>query len=201
MVTSESRLLFVGAHIGTLVIPLAKAVREVVAVEANPATFATLELNLLLNGCNNVRALNVAASDKAGHLSFLASRFNSGGSKILPVKTRFEFVYDHPDTIDVPAARLDELLADFSPTHVIMDIEGSEVPAIQGMPRLLLSADVLVVECLGNHLENVAGISCAEFIKLLPFEKIRLLDEPERNIVQAVESDPYRAFDLVCSHQ
>ena len=37
---AESEVLFVGAHIGSLAIPVAKKVRKVVAVEANPATFA-----------------------------------------------------------------------------------------------------------------------------------------------------------------
>jgi FkbM family methyltransferase len=200
MVNGESNVLFVGAHVGSLVIPIAKAVREVVAIEANPATFDTLVMNLALNDCRNVRALNFAASDKREKVRFLASVHNSGGSKIAPANLRREFVYDHPKNIEVDAAPLDELLLDFSPSHIVMDIEGAEARAMAGMPRLLASSRVFIVEFLPNHIENVAGISCQDFLKLIPFEVIQLLDEPEeQHIVEAARSRYYYGgADLLC---
>lgn len=202
LVNENSKVLFVGAHVGSLVIPIAKAVREVVAVEANPATFETLLMNLAINGCRNVRALNVAASNKREKVPFLASIHNSGGSKIAPASLRREFIYDHPKTIEVEAASLDELLPDFSPTHIVMDIEGAEARAIAGMPGLLASSQVLIVEFTPNHVENIAGISCQDFLKLIPFERIQLLDNPEeQNIVEATRSHfYYGGVDLLCRH-
>ena len=200
MVDRTSKLLFVGSHIGALVIPMAKAVREVVAIEANPAIFATLQMNLLLNGCDNVRALNFAASDKREKVKFLASPHNSGGSRITPKKMRMEFEYDHPREIEVEATALDDLLPDFSPTHIVMDIEGAETTAIAGMPRLLASSKVFVVEFLPNNIENVAGISCEEFLKLIPFDRIELLDNPNEKDIIAVAKNRfyYGGADLLC---
>lgn len=202
LVNENSSVLFVGAHVGSLVIPIAKAVREVVAVEANPATFETLLTNLAINHCRNVRALNVAASDKREKVRFLASIHNSGGSKIAPASPRREFIYDHPKRIEVEAAPLDELLPDFCPSHVVMDIEGAEARAMAGMPRLLASSEVLIVEFTPNHIENIAGISCQDFLKLIPFERIELLDDPgERRIVEVVRSRFYHGgADLLCRH-
>jgi FkbM family methyltransferase len=202
LVNEESDVLFVGAHVGSLVIPIAKAVREVVAIEANPATFDTLLMNLAINGCRNVRALNVAASDKQEKVRFLASIHNSGGSKIAPANLRREFVYDHPKTVEVDAASLDELLPDFSPSHIVMDVEGSEARAMAGMPRLLASSRVFIVEFLPNHIENIAGISCHDFLKLIPFEHIQLLDEPEeQHVLEAARSRHYyRGVELLCRH-
>jgi FkbM family methyltransferase len=202
LVNEESNVLIVGAHVGSLVIPIAKAVREVVAIEANPATFDTLRMNLAINDCRNVRALNVAASDKHEKVRFLASIHNSGGSKIAPANFRREFVYDHPKTVEVDAAPLDELLPDFSPSHIVMDVEGAEARAMVGMRRLLASTQVFIVEFLPNHIENVAGISCHDFLKLIPFEHIQLLDEPEeQHVVEAARSRHYYGgADLLCTH-
>lgn len=202
LMNEESNVLIVGAHVGSLVIPIAKAVREVVAVEANPATFDTLQMNIAVNHCRNVRALNVAASDRREKIQFLAALHNSGGSKIAPQNLRKEFVYEHPEVIEVDAAPLDELLPDFSASHIVMDIEGAEARAMAGMPRLLASCDVFIVEFLPNHIENIAGISCDDFLKLIPFDGIQLLDDPEeRHIVEVARSRfYYGGADLLCRH-
>jgi FkbM family methyltransferase len=202
LVNEESSVLFVGAHVGSLVIPIAKVVREVVAVEANPTIFDTLLMNLDINHCRNVRAVNVAASDKCEKVRFLAALHNSGGSKISPANLREEFTYEDPETIEVDAEPLDKLLPDFSASHIIMDIEGGEARAMAGMPRLLASSDVFMVEFLPNHIENVAGISCHDFLKLIPFDRIQLLDDPdEQDIVEAVRSRfYYGGADLLCRH-
>jgi tRNA G37 N-methylase Trm5 len=79
------RVLFVGAHVGTLVIPVSRHVREVVAVEANPDTFRFLSTNLLLNEVANVTLHPVAAGEADGEIEFLLSRQNSGGAKRRPI--------------------------------------------------------------------------------------------------------------------
>ena len=201
LIDRNSKVLFVGAHIGSLAVPISRLVSEVVAVEADPNTFATLNMNLALNDCRNVRTLNLAASDANGPVSFMSARHNSGGSKIASRNRRREFVYDSPKVLKVSAARLDDALTEFTPTLIVMDIEGSEVRALKGMPRLLASAQVLMIEFLPNHIENIAGITCEEFVSMLPFGRIQLLNEPEeRNIVQRVRTAYYYGgADLLCA--
>ena len=109
---SNDNVLIVGTHVGTMVIPIAKHCKTVAAIEANPDTFALLEMNLRLNDARNVQAYNIAASDKVETIDFVSSRTNSGGAKRMPKVRDFRYFYDSPQTITVPAYPLDEHLKD-----------------------------------------------------------------------------------------
>ncbi len=170
LLNPQSDVLVLGGHIGALAIPLSKACRSLTVLEPNPESFRLLELNLILNHCDNVRALNLAASDREEQLSFIASRANSGGSKRLPLRPDYRYSYDQPDLISVAAAPLDAVFSDSSFDVIVMDIEGSEYFALQGMPRLLTRARTLAIEFVPHHLENVAGISVSQFVdRIEPF--------------------------------
>ncbi len=160
-----SAVLVVGGHIGAIVVPLAKNCQSVTAIEANPRTFRLLNLNLLINDCSNVHALNVAANDKQEQIQFLLSRTNSGGSKRMPLVRDYMYFADAPEVIEINSAPLDELLRDSQFDVVVMDIEGSEYFALRGMPRLLASARVLSMEFIPHHLRNVSGITIAQLLK------------------------------------
>lgn len=162
--TNQTRLLVIGAHIGALAVPLAKICRSVVAIEANPQTFGLLQLNVALNGLSNVRTIHKAASNRVEQIDFVMSRNNTGGSKRMPLIREAMYFHDNPPVVKVDAAPLDELLPDETFDFVIMDIEGSEYFALQGMQRILASAGILHVEFLPHHLKNVAGVSVADFL-------------------------------------
>lgn len=162
----DSRVLFVGAHVGTLVIPVARYVSEVVAVEANPDTFRFLAANLPLNGVANVTLHSFAAGEADGEIEFILSRLNSGGAKRRPIIADARYTYDNPGVARVPMRRLDDAVAGTFQT-IVMDIEGSEVFALRGMPRLLAAAEHLFVEFLPHHLRNVAGVNADTFCDLI----------------------------------
>jgi FkbM family methyltransferase len=167
-IDQNSRVLIVGAHIGTLAIPISKLCNEVVAIEANPITYNLLKINISLNDLPNCHAINVAASDKEEDIEFLLSRANSGGSKRVPRVKKYMYYYDNPEKIIVHAVSLDEYLEDKNFDVVIMDIEGSEYFALKGMTTILGSSKVLVVEFLPHHLKNVAGVTVEQFLSILP---------------------------------
>jgi FkbM family methyltransferase len=173
-VGGDDNVLVVGAHIGALVIPISRHCKSVVAIEANPDTFRLLEFNLLLNNAKNVRAYNIAASDKAETIDFVSSRSNSGGAKRMPKVRAFEYFYDSPKTISVPAYALDEQLKGEAFSLVLMDIEGSEYFALKGMQDILSRTPTFIVEYLPHHLRNVSGVSPGEFLRLIAphFEKL-----------------------------
>ncbi|MGA7402548.1 MAG: FkbM family methyltransferase, partial [Candidatus Sulfotelmatobacter sp.] len=158
-------VLVVGGHIGTIVVPLAKNCQSVTAIEANPRTFKLLKLNLLINGCVNVDAMNVAANDKQEELQFLLSRTNSGGSKRMPLVRDYMYFSDSPEVIKIQSTRLDELLCGSQFDVIVMDIEGSEYFALRGMQGLLASANLLSIEFIPHHLRNVSGITVAQFLE------------------------------------
>ena len=180
-VTPASDVLFVGSHIGAIVIPVAKTCHSVVAIEANPRTFGLLQRNLLLNDCANVEAINRAASDKEEELQFLMNRVNPGGSKRMPKIHKYMYFSDKPEVITVKASRLDDVLAGRSFDIIFMDIEGSEYFALGGMPRLLTGAKVLCMEFVPHHLKNVSSVSVAQLLALIEpyFSKLFI---PSKNL-------------------
>jgi FkbM family methyltransferase len=208
LMTPESRVLVVGAHVGSVLLPLAKSARAAVGIEASPETFHLLEMNVAINGLTNCRLHNVAAYDAPGSIEFVASKVNSGGSKIVPRRRRFEFFYDRPDIISVSCIRLDdELEGAFD--IVLMDIEGGEYRAMGGMQRILSTAKHFICEVVPNHMENVDPYTFEEFVERIPEQfKWFSLTTDERvvergglaELYRTVRSDYYfGGSNLVCS--
>lgn len=182
----DDQILIVGAHIGTLVIPIARLVRSVHCVEANPDTFRLLDLNVSLNCLTNVEISQIAASDKRETLTFLKNRVNSGGSKRMPRNHNDAYFYDSPEIVEVDAFPLDARY-DLTFQHIVMDIEGSEVFALRGMPRILAGAKSLRIEFLPHHLRDVAGVSVAQFLEPIK-EHFNQLVIPSRNLTVGHDS-------------
>ena len=177
----QDEALVVGSHVGVIVVPMAKRCKRLVAIEANPETYKLLKINLLLNEVNNVETHNIAASDKEETLEFVASKNNPGGSKRMPKIRAFEYFYDSPQTIRVPASALDDYLKDRTFSVIFMDIEGSEYFALKGMQRILQGAKALFVEYLPHHLRNVSSVSPQQFVDLIAphFDKLYI---PSKNL-------------------
>jgi FkbM family methyltransferase len=180
LITPNDVIFVVGTHIGSLLIPITKSCRQVVGYEANPDTFQFLKLNVLLNDAANVRLYNLAVGDSARTIEFYQNRSNSGGSKIKPQKDQYYYTYDAPQTIRVPMVSLDEHIRGENlpaPTGIIMDIEGAEYLALKGAQKTLAAARYLYIEFVPHHLENVAGVSNAEFFaQLIPhFDEVRFM--------------------------
>ena len=166
-VSSADSVLVVGAHVGSIAIPLARRCQHLTAIEANPWTHKLLQCNLVLNDASNVVAHHFAASDRAGTIRFVMNTHNSGGSKRYPLTPDPAYFYDNPDIVEVPCFALDEKLDRHDYALVFMDIEGSEYFALRGMPKILQSARCLIVEFLPHHLTNVAGITPETFAEAL----------------------------------
>jgi FkbM family methyltransferase len=191
-VDSSSDVLVVGAHIGSLAIPIAKRVNKMVAIEANPYTFSLLKRNIELNGLANVEAHEVAASDVFEKLCFLINTQNSGGTKRKPIITNEMYTYDNPEELLVNAVPLDNLLKDQVFDLIVMDIEGSEYYALKGMQNLLENTKALVIEFVPHHLKNVSNVSLEDFLSLLgafdimhlPSKKINVPSQHFLNVLQ-----------------
>jgi FkbM family methyltransferase len=202
LVPREASVLLIGAHIGTLAIPLSKWVANLAAIEANPDTFRLLEINLMLNQCGNVAAFNYAANNTTGTLDFVMNTENSGGSKRKPIFHDPSFFSDNPKIVQVKAVALDEVFPNAIFHLIFMDIEGSEVFAMRGMSNLLSHASVVVAEFIPNHLSKVANIGVDEFLAplaafdtlLIPSKRLKVSNDQFaavlREMVDLDESDP-----------
>jgi len=167
IIREDDEILFLGAHIGTIAIPLARLCKSVYAIEANPDIFKFLLANIKLNGLNNISAHMIAASNSTGTVDFISGNFNTGGSKIIPKNFHPHYVQDIKHIHQVKTAAIDDFLPNIHPRIIFIDIEGSEFFALNGMNASLNQAEILLVEYIPYHLEYVAGISPEEFSCLL----------------------------------
>ena len=179
-IDKNSTVLIVGAHIGSLAIPIAKTCSKVVAIEANPNNFKLLQTNVKLNNTSNITLHNIAASDKKETIKFQLNTVNSGGSKRVPVTNHYMYTYDNPEVIDVEAYALDTYLSNEDFDLVFIDIEGSEYFAMQGMADILGQTKSLIVEFLPHHITNVAGVKLADFLGNIP-KHLTKLTIPSKN--------------------
>ena len=184
-ITDKSSVLIVGAHIGSLAIPIAKKCSRLVAIEANPRNFNLLQKNIELNKITNITAYNNAASEKSETIKFQMNTVNSGGSKRVPVNNHYMYTYDNPEVIDVEAHSLDNYLSDTSFDLVLIDIEGSEYFAMRGMKEILTNTKTLIVEFLPHHITNVAGIRLTDFLDNIP-QHLGQLTIPSKNVTYPI---------------
>ena len=193
LISDDSRVLIVGSHIGSLVIPISRHCKEVVAIEANPKTYELLSLNLRLNNIENVVSHNIAASEKTEIITFFLNTVNSGGSKRAPKQSHFMYEYDSPERVEIQAHALDTHLSNHAFDLVLMDIEGSEFFALKGMPKILQECKSLIVEFLPHHLRNVAGVDAQTFLKQIP-ERFTKVTIPSQN--ETLSREEAQAFLL-----
>jgi FkbM family methyltransferase len=159
-VDDKTDVLVIGAHIGTLVVPLARCARSVTAVEANPWTFGFLLNNVGLNRLRNVTCLNFAAGDNERQVEMLCGSHNSGASRLKQGFVRSGiYRYDKMDRVSVQMKALDRVFSSESFGLITMDIEGSETLALKGMPRLLSRAYAYSVEVVPTHIEQLGSSS------------------------------------------
>ena len=186
LISDDSRVLIVGSHIGSLVIPVSRHCKEVVAIEANPKTYELLSLNLRLNDIKNVISHNIAASEKTETITFFLNTVNSGGSKRAPKQSHFMYEYDRPERVEIQAHALDTHLPNHAFDLVLMDIEGSEYFALKGMSKILQECNSLIVEFLPHHLRNVAAVDAQTFLKQIP-ERFTRVTVPSQDVTLSRE--------------
>jgi FkbM family methyltransferase len=170
LVTAGDVVIDIGAHIGTLALPLAAAGCEVLAIEASPANARLLRAGVARNGFRRVRVIEAAADAMAGRAPFVP---NGAWGQLA--------AWDHPYAVPVPAVRVDDLVDAAAYERVALvklDCEGAELRAIEGMSRLLARPDAPVVfyESNGHTLASV--------------------DATPADLVGAFEAHGYRCFAL-----
>jgi FkbM family methyltransferase len=134
LVPAGSKVLDLGAHIGTFSFFAGSQGYEVLAVEASTVNAALLRESIKENNYNNIQVENFVVSDHKGEINFYQDGPYGHISEDL----------GNPKNITVPSVTIDDLLSqkgwrkvDF----IKMDIEGAEISAIQGMKDLLSRSD------------------------------------------------------------
>tara|TARA_B100000795_G_scaffold130321_1_gene97225 strand:- start:13913 stop:14758 length:846 start_codon:yes stop_codon:yes gene_type:complete len=163
----EDVIYFIGTHVGTLLVPIAKKVKTVIGFEANDDTFWFLKANLCLNKISNATIFNKAVGDSDRKVTFYQNTVNTGGSKIKPIKDSILYNYDNPNEVEVDMVALDPFITKEAlgpASGIIMDIEGAEYFALNGMQESLSTVRFLYVEYVPHHLQNVSNVSIESFL-------------------------------------
>ncbi len=157
ILNEHSRIVFVGAHIGSLLVPIARRSRasSVIAFEPSPRNHRLLGMNLTLNGLSSIAVHRIAAGDSEGVARFTENRTNSGNSRI-----------SHSGEVEVQVSRLDSLLESLPTIDLmVMDTEGFEVHAMRGGSNSLAKTGYFFVEYAPEQLLE-HGSKPNDFIEL-----------------------------------
>jgi FkbM family methyltransferase len=125
----------VGSNLGLYTVLLSRLVGpagRVLAFEPDPGLFALLEQNCLRNSCANVSANNAALGRRRDRLPLCRLLVNSGDNHLGSGGGRL-FRRD----VEVDVVPLDEIASGPAPDWVKIDVQGWELPVLQGMARLL----------------------------------------------------------------
>jgi FkbM family methyltransferase len=159
LIDADSRLVFVGAHLGALLIPIAQrsGARHIVAFEPSPNNHRLLKINLALNDLAAITVHHAAVGDREGEIGFTQNPINSGNSRVAA----------HGE-VTVPVTTLDTALPATTAAIdlLVMDVEGFEVYAIRGGPNVLSRTRYFYVEYAPEQLEE-QGSHPGEFIDLV----------------------------------
>jgi FkbM family methyltransferase len=133
----------IGAYVGHYTLIAADLVGEkgkVFAFEPDPDNFALLLKNLEVNRCQNVIPVQKAIADRNGKTRLFLAQENKGDHRIYDS-------YDGRKSITVDVTSLDDFFKerDYRVDVIKMDIEGSEMAALNGMTKILKKNDDLKI--------------------------------------------------------
>jgi FkbM family methyltransferase len=185
LVGASSRLIFAGAHIGALLIPIVRAAgtRTVIAFEPSPRNFKLLTMNLALNELGVVVARNTALGERPGTIRFTENRINTGNSRVAMSSGELHVPVDALDrTIPLEWESID---------LIVMDVEGSEVAAMRGGRATLGRTQRLYVEFAPEQLQE-QGNTTEEFVAIVKeFFKSAYVIDGSMRFVRAAEFSDY----------
>jgi FkbM family methyltransferase len=184
LVRPGDAVLDLGAHVGTFSLAAAALGSRVLSLEASPRNATLLQTSVRRNGFDNMRVVHGAVGDRAGVVQFIPNG---------PHGVVFTPAVDLP-SVTVRAVTVDQLLAEMGwpgVNLIKMDVEGSEIAAVQGMARLLARADAPPIIYESN------GYTLHLFDKTAHQLKRALEEFGYRNyLIESGQLIPIRARDL-----
>lgn len=159
-------LVDVGAHLGFFTLAALHyggPASRVIAVEPSASARRILTANLRLTGATDrVTVVRVGLGSTRGSMNVLTTGAGGLHQLIRPEGPR-------PDTVEIPILPLDELVAvsGLDPTHIKIDVEGSERAVLEGGQACLARGRPVVFLELHGGLLRRAGDDPAEALALL----------------------------------
>ena len=154
----EDLFIDIGANIGSYTILASGVVgAKTISFEPIPTTFEYLKKNLLINNLTTkVNAICMGLSDKVGNLNFTSN-----------LDTVNHITNDEISAISVPVSMLDLILKDNEPTIIKIDVEGYEIPVLNGATQILDSSKLIAILIETNGSGERYGFKDYEIFDLL----------------------------------
>jgi FkbM family methyltransferase len=209
----SDQFLDIGANIGNHSIYLAPFFKQIIAVEADPKIYKILQANIDLNSLTHVHAVNFAASDCEGSITFEPAIIgNLGTGKVISDKNSSSLLNS------VRAIKVDNLLPEYGNikiNFIKLDIEGHEHNALSGLAEAIGKYEPIIA-FESNDLESfmsvkklMNGLGYYKFYSLqFPFASypklarvpLRVLLNAKRRWVEILKADSSCVNDLIiCS--
>ncbi|OBQ32681.1 MAG: hypothetical protein AN487_21925 [Anabaena sp. CRKS33] len=141
----DAVFLDIGANIGVFTITAAKFLEQngrVIAVEASPKIFPYLQQNIEVNGLNNVKTLQLAATERDNDtVPFYEAPMDKFGMGSLAPQF-------HSSPIQIKTKTIDSILKDEKidkVNFIKIDVEGYESSVFQGAEKLLNSPNAPII--------------------------------------------------------
>ena len=154
----------VGANIGLVTLHAAAIVgRNFWSFEPNPEVYARLLRHVQMNGLDASRAINKGLGTEPDTLTMNLFGRHTGKATLVPGTV------EAVRTVSVEVCRGDEALSGLDtgkPTVIKIDVEGFEVPVLQGLGRILDGSVAVAIEVSAPWLER-AGNSAKELHSIL----------------------------------
>jgi FkbM family methyltransferase len=161
-----THFLNVGAHIGTVALPISLHIKDVTAIEAYPKTYSDLVENISLNNILNVAAVNIALGNSEEDVYFIGEnsicpfehinriKNNTGGMHVLTetdIKENRRSANLTDKRIKNKMNKLDNLNIK-KIDIVLVDIEGGEYEFLLGAEnKLKLDKPIIIIEIWDNY--------------------------------------------------
>lgn len=165
----------VGAHVGYYTLLAAKKVGKVFAFEPEPSSFDLLVRNIGINGHHNVVAIKKAVMGKSWDVGLYVNDV-SGSHSIVNKK-------EHQKSITVEAITLDEYFTNRNIDVIKVDVEGAEIPVLEGTSNILSGNAKLFIEFAPEAIMK-AGFTPSEFLDILYGHgfKIQVINEASHTL-------------------
>jgi len=195
----------IGANIGFFSMNAAMCIGDagkVISFEPTPKTFIRLQENVKLNNLRNLRAFQMAVSEKDEQLEFTISMDGHDGWNSLTKPSSGTIVEKAKvDCIQIDSIK--KIDPDFQNAALIkIDIEGWELFALKGGSQFLSqeNAPSLLIEFTEQNAAN-AGTSCKEIYKYLNFLGYELyrFDEIEKKLILYPIESNYDYVNLIAT--
>ena len=197
-----------GANIGAMTIPAARAGAACHAVEPEPANLALLRRNVERNGvADRVAVHEAAAWHKTAELDFEIAPVNLGDHRVRTAAPGSGSAYGEAarPTVTVPARPVDALVDAGSlagPVLVKVDVQGAEAQALAGGSALFGRADLALMEYWPYGLRRLGTEPASLFTAVaghFPYAAL-LADDQAPETVQLVRFDDLTA-DLLAAEE